>query len=183
MNLDEIRSKSIISGWFSDRRKPILLPNIFGIVLIASLLLGCSQSSEIDPSPTPTATIVPTPLPLPTFNVAVIDVMIHDSYYGESDTNLTNPPVWNVPANADVILNLENQGNLKHNWAIVKKDAKIPVPYQEAQVGDILLYGIGMVYKDSKTTVTFSAPESGEYTVICTVSGHYPTMQGRLVVK
>jgi hypothetical protein len=124
-----------------------------------------------------------TPIPVPTFNAAMIDVLIHDSYYGDTDTNLTKPPVWTVPANSDVILNLDNKGKLKHNWAIVKKGAPIPSPYQEGQGGDILLFGVGMVYHNSKTTVTFSAPEPGEYVVICTVSGHYPMMQGRLVVK
>lgn len=183
MNLDEIRRKFMLSSWFSPKRKPVLIPNLFSIILVICFVLGCSQASENEPPPTVVATVAPTPLPLPTFNAAVIDVVIHDSYYGDSDTNLTNPPVWSVPVNADVILNLENLGILKHNWAIVKKDAKIPVPYQEGQVGDILLYGIGMVYRDSKTTVTFTAPEAGEYIVICTVSGHYPTMQGRLVVK
>lgn len=183
MNLDEIRRKSVMSSWLSARGKPTLIPNLFSIILVVCFVLGCSQASENEPPPTTVPTVVPTPLPLPTFNAAVIDVVIHDSYYGEIDTNLTDPPIWSVPVNADVILNLENLGILKHNWAIVKKDAKIPVPYQEGQVGDILLYGIGMVYKDSKTTVTFTAPEAGEYIVICTVSGHYPTMQGRLVVK
>lgn len=128
---------------------------------------------------TPSATAAPEP----TFNAAVLNVVIHDSYYGNTDTNLTNPPVWTVPANSDVILSIENKGNLKHNWAIVKQGTKIPAPYQEGQAGNILLYGVGMVYRNSQTTATFTAPPPGEYTVICTVSGHYPMMQGRLVVK
>jgi hypothetical protein len=131
----------------------------------------------------PTAVNTPTPLPLPTFHVAMLDVVMRDYYYGDKDTNLASPPIWTIPANADVILNLENKGTFKHNWAIVKKGATIPLPYKEGQAGDILLYGVGMVYTNSKTTVTFTAPEPGEYVVICTVSGHYPTMQGRLVVK
>ncbi len=124
-----------------------------------------------------------TALPVPIFNAALINILIHDSYYGDADTNLTNPPVWTVPAHADVIVTLENKGTLKHNWAIVKKGATIPAPYEEGQAGNILLYGVGMVYHNSQTTATFTAPEPGEYIVICTVSGHYPTMQGRLVVK
>ncbi|MCX6050430.1 MAG: sulfocyanin-like copper-binding protein [Chloroflexi bacterium] len=124
-----------------------------------------------------------TALPAPTFNAALLNVLIHDSYYGDADTNLTNPPVWTVPANSDVIVTIENKGTLKHNWAIVKKGASVPAPYEEGQAGNILLYGVGMVYHNSQTTATFTAPEPGEYMVICTVSGHYPKMQGRLIVK
>ncbi|MEZ4864047.1 MAG: sulfocyanin-like copper-binding protein [Caldilineaceae bacterium] len=116
-------------------------------------------------------------------DVTVLDVVIHDSYYGDTDTNLTNPPTWTVNAGGDVVVNIVNQGELKHNWAIVKPGITVPVPYEEGQAGDIILHGIGMVYSNSQTTTTFRAPEPGAYQVICTVSGHYPTMQGRLIVK
>ncbi|MFN8494078.1 MAG: sulfocyanin-like copper-binding protein [Caldilineaceae bacterium] len=158
---------------------------IFVAVIFAGIAASCSfgQSNNSGAAGQPTATTRPTPLPVPTFHVAILDIMMRDYYYGDSDTNISNPPIWTVPKDADVILTLENQGTYKHNWAIVKKGSKIPNPYKEGQGGDIILYGVGMVYSNSKTTVTFSAPAPGEYTIICTVSGHYPTMQGRLVVK
>ena len=115
-------------------------------------------------------------------NITMLNVDMYDSYYGNSDTNMSEPPVWSVPANSDVVVNLVNHGSYAHNWAIVKKDVTVPVPYEEGQAGDIILHGIGMVYNNSQTTITFSAPDLGEYQVICTVSGHYPFMQGRLLV-
>jgi len=115
-------------------------------------------------------------------NVTVLDVDMYDSYYGESDTNMSDPPRWTIAAGADVVVNLINHGSYDHNWAIVKKGVTVPVPYEEGQAGDIVLHGIGMVYNNSQTTITFSAPDIGEYQVICTVSGHYPLMQGRLLV-
>lgn len=115
-------------------------------------------------------------------DVTMFTVDMYDSYYGESDTNLTAPPVWSVKAGADVVVNLINHGAFSHNWAIVKKGATVPVPYEEGQSGNILLHGVGMVYSNSQTTITFTAPDAGEYQVICTVSGHYPLMQGRLQV-
>lgn len=115
-------------------------------------------------------------------NVEVLNVDMYDSYYGANDTNLTEPPVWTVKSGADVVVNLVNHGILDHNWAVVKKGITVPVPYEEGQAGDIILHGIGMVYNNSQTTITFTAPESGEYQVICTVSGHYPFMQGKLQV-
>lgn len=115
-------------------------------------------------------------------DVTLLNVDMYDSYYGDDDTNLTNPPIWNVKAGADVVVNLVNHGSYNHNWAIVKQGAQVPVPYEEGQAGDILLHGIGMVYGNSQTTITFTAPDAGEYQIICTVSGHYPLMQGRLEV-
>lgn len=115
-------------------------------------------------------------------NVALLTVEMYDNYYGASDDNLTNPPVWSVPAGADVVATLSNHGRRNHNWAIVKPGAAIPIPYKEGQGGDIILHGIGMVYGNSQTTITFTAPDPGEYMVICTVDGHYPEMQGRLLI-
>lgn len=115
-------------------------------------------------------------------NVALLTVDMNDNYYGASDDNLANPPVWSIQAGVDVIATLSNHGRRNHNWAIVKPGASIPIPYKEGQGGDIILHGIGMVYSNSQTTITFTAPEPGEYMVICTVDGHYPEMQGRLLI-
>ena len=115
-------------------------------------------------------------------DVVMFNVDMYDSYYGTSDTNLTAPPVWTVQSGADVVVNILNHGLLDHNWAVIKKGVTIPVPYEEGQAGDIVLHGVGMVYNNSQTTITFIAPESGEYQVICTVAGHYPFMQGKLRV-
>jgi uncharacterized cupredoxin-like copper-binding protein len=115
-------------------------------------------------------------------NVRLLTIDIYDSFYGEADTNLIDPPVWTVGVGMDVVATIINHGELDHNWAVVKQGAKIPIPYEEGQGGDIILHGIGMVYGNSQTTITFTAPEPGEYMVICTVGGHYPAMQGRLRV-
>jgi plastocyanin len=142
-----------------------------------SLLLVCScMNSDTSTTPNPNQ-----PAAINT-NVALVTIDMYDNYYGEADNNLTNPPVWSVAVGADVVATLINHGRRNHNWAIIKQGATIPIPYEEGQGGDILLHGIGMVYSNSQTTVTFSVPEPGEYMVICTVSGHYPEMQGRLVV-
>ena len=34
-----------------------------------------------------------------------------------------------------------------------------------------------------QTTITFTAPSSGEYDFICSFPGHYGLMQGRLIVQ
>lgn len=114
--------------------------------------------------------------------VVTFDVLMNDSYYGYSDSNIVSPPVWTVPRDVDIVMNFDNKGKLKHNWAIVKAGTAIPVPFEYEQHPEILLYDAGMLYSNSKSTITIMAPEMGTYQVICTVSGHYPFMQGKLVV-
>lgn len=143
---------------------------------LAALLFCSSCMGTGDPSTTEAKRVAPMT------DVALVDVTMHDNYYGDSNQNLTAPPVWTVPAGTDVVATLTNQGRRNHNWAIVKPGASIPVPYEDGQAGEIILHGIGMVYGNSQTTITFTAPEPGEYMVICTVNGHYPEMQGRLLV-
>lgn len=143
-----------------------------------SLCLLCVSCMGGNDSPSP-KTNQPTGL---NANVALLTVDMYDNYYGQSDDNLTNPPVWSVATGADVVATLINHGQRNHNWAIVRAGVAVPIPYEEGQGGNILLHGIGMVYSNSQTTSTFIAPEPGEYMVICTVSGHYPAMQGRLLV-
>ena len=117
-------------------------------------------------------------------DITSINIIINDNFYGENDTNLTEPPVWTVPSGADVVATMNNLGNLTHNWAIIRKDESIPVPFNEGQSSNIIEYGAGMIYGQNHTTMTFTAPEElGTYLVICTVPGHYPSMQGRLQVK
>ncbi len=65
----------------------------------------------------------------------------------------------------------------------MKPGAEVPNPFIETEHADRLLFDAGVVDGGGKETVTFTAPEPGEYLVICTVSGHYPIMQGKLVVK
>lgn len=116
-------------------------------------------------------------------NTATIEVVEHDIYYGDSPDNQENPPVWTVPAGAEVTIDITNTGALEHNWAVVEPGAEVPVPYDPAADSGIIMYDTGLIDPNSSSTAVFTAPvEPGEYTVICTVAGHYPGMQGRLVV-
>lgn len=114
-----------------------------------------------------------------------IAVETHDIYFGKENDNVENPPVWAVPSGAEVKVNLANLGNLEHDWAIVKADAELPQTITaETDLSPLLLFDAGKMESGSEKTVTFTAPsEPGDYLVICTVPGHYPTMQGRLEVK
>lgn len=157
---------------------------LYGTLVLAMLLLAaCGGSATPTPTPAPT----PTPTPVPSAQqviAATLDVIMHDIYFGDDSNNINNPPVWRVPAGAQVTVNLDNQGALEHNWAVVKQGAELPIPFMPDQNKDLLLWEAGVLQAGQKASETFTAPsEPGEYIVICTVAGHYPAMQGRLVVE
>ena len=113
----------------------------------------------------------------------VIVVDMHDIYFGDSDDNVENPPLWRVSAGADVTIRMDNMGALEHNWAVLKAGEEIPVSFDESEHGDKLLFSAGNVAGGASNEVSFTAPEPGEYNVLCTVPGHSALMQGRLVVE
>lgn len=109
---------------------------------------------------------------------------MNDLYFGDTNDNLNNPPVWTVTNGAEVTVTVENRsGALQHNWATSKLDAVIPQPFVGGEGLDIVLLDSGVVDTGQSSTITFTAPAVGEYLVICTVPGHYPVMQGKLVVE
>jgi uncharacterized cupredoxin-like copper-binding protein len=114
---------------------------------------------------------------------ATLEIAMGDLYFGATPDNLQNPPVWTVNAGDNVQLNLKNSGGLQHNWAIVKQGSEVPVPYMDDKDSGIILWQAGLVDPGADKSETLTAPAAGEYTVICTVAGHYPSMQGKLVVK
>jgi plastocyanin len=135
-------------------------------VFIALFLVACGGESDSEPQ----------------VDFVTLDVVQNDIYYGDTPDNADNPVVWTVPTGADVTVNLVNNGALEHNFAVVKLGETIPAVYNSETDSGILLTEGGLVAGGESATKTFTAPEPGEYTVICTVAGHYPSMQGRLVV-
>ena len=149
---------------------------VLSLVIAALVLAGCG-GSEPAPTPTPAAAVAGD-------STAVIDVAMHDIYFGANNDNIANPPVWTVKAGEEVTLNLDNQGGLEHNWAIIKQGVEMPVPFMPDQNEDLILWAAGVLKAGEKKSEPFPAPaEAGEYLVICTVAGHFPVMQGKLVVQ
>lgn len=144
--------------------------------LLTALLLvaGCGGGAS-EPTPAPAAGSAQEML-------TQIDVLMHDIYFGEENNNVEKPPVWTVKAGEEVTVNSDNKGGLEHSWAVLKAGVEAPMPFTEAN-NNLLIATTGNILANTKHTTTFTAPEAGEYIVICTVAGHYPVMQGRLVVK
>jgi uncharacterized cupredoxin-like copper-binding protein len=138
------------------------------LVLIALLLAACG-GGESTPAPAPTE---PAAGSAQAELAATLDILMKDIYFGDNSDNLGNPPVWTVAAGSEVSLNLVNKGGLEHNWAVVKPGSELP---KVITAGNLL--------GGKSLTEPFTAPAAGEYLVICTVAGHYPAMQGKLIVQ
>jgi uncharacterized cupredoxin-like copper-binding protein len=153
---------------------------IFVVLLLAiGVLAACGGGGDEEP----VATEAAAPPSAQQAIAAVLEVTMADLYYGETPDNLTNPPVWTVKAGDAVQVNMTNKGALQHNWAIAKLGSEVPVPFMPETNGDLLEWDAGLVDPGEQATATFTAPVAGEYQVICTVAGHYPSMQGKLVVQ
>jgi uncharacterized cupredoxin-like copper-binding protein len=151
-----------------------LIALLSGMLFVAAC--GATTPAPTSPPPPPPTEAKPAG--------AAITVVMKDIYYGEENTNADHPPTWEVSAGSEVALSLDNQGALEHDWAIVKAGETVPTPFMLAESKEILLFEAGAVAAGSTHEATFTAPaEPGEYVVICTVAGHYPLMQGRLVVE
>lgn len=155
----------------------------FLFTLLAATMLGLAACGGGSSTPTPAPAPAADAPSAQEVIAATIDVAMHDIYYGANNDNIANPPVWNAAAGTEVTLNLDNQGGLEHSWAIVKKDTELPMPFLADEYKDLILWASTNVQAGQKPTETFTAPEVGEYLVICTVAGHFPVMQGKLVVQ
>ncbi len=113
----------------------------------------------------------------------ILTVVMNDNYYDVENSNIDNPPVWTVPAGQPIAVTLENMGNARHNWVIIKQGSEITPQMDEDEKEADALFNSGKISGGDRETVAFTAPEVGEYLVICSVAGHYPNMQGRLVVE
>lgn len=113
-----------------------------------------------------------------------LEIIMNDIFFGEEPDNAANPPSWTVEAGSLVSVRAQNNGSLDHNWAIVKAGVTLPAAVNDpAEVEDDILFDIGVVAGGDSYNRPFTAPEAGTYTIICTVAGHYPAMQGTLVVE
>jgi uncharacterized cupredoxin-like copper-binding protein len=89
-----------------------------------------------------------------------------------------------VPPGAEITVTVDNVGSVEHNWIVLQEGIQIEA---EADIPDdrsgFELEKTGLVDAGGSSSVTFTAPESGIYQIICDVPGHFTAgMEGRLRV-
>lgn len=73
---------------------------------------------------------------------------------------------FKVEEGQQVVINLQNDGKMPHDFALRKTEIRT-----------------SLVKPGESTQLKFTAPDSGEYEVLCTVSGHYDRgMKAKFIV-
>jgi uncharacterized cupredoxin-like copper-binding protein len=147
------------------------------------VIVACGGNEEA----TPTLSSTPTSVPVAAETALApeeIAVRMGDLFFGDSNDNMHNPPIWTVTSGAEVTVATENRSEaLQHNWTVVKLNATVPEPFLGDKQMEVILVDTGVIDSGKTDAFTFTPPATDEYKVICTVPGHYPSMQGTLVVK
>lgn len=82
-----------------------------------------------------------------------------------------DPAEWSVSAGEEISLTAINAGYLEHEFVIVKAGNEITSAAEYSE-GDAY-WETGVVAGQSTSEFTFTAPEAGEYQVICTIDNHF----------
>jgi plastocyanin len=119
---------------------------LFITIMLAGLLLAACGGDTSPASPDP----------------VTIDVAGYDDFRFD-------PNSITVQSGADVTINFQNAGALEHNWMLVSQ----AVDVASATEADALAgANTGVLGAGESTSITFTAPPAGTYTVVCTVPGH-----------
>lgn len=161
------------------------------LFLSTSLLIGCGgeskkseekQSIKINSSS----------------NEKVKEEGISEVYLSGSDQMKYNKSQITVTAGDEVVLTFEHAGKLPkevmgHNFVLLKKGTNVQEFGQEAleykdndyipEGSDVIIVHTEMLGGGQKTTITFQAPEKGDYDFVCSFPGHVALMNGIFTVE
>ena len=161
------------------------------LFLSTSLLIGCggeSKKSEEKQSIKINSTS----------NEKVKEEGISEVYLSGSDQMKYNKSQITVSAGDEVVLTFEHIGKLPkesmgHNFVLLKKGTNVQEFGQEAleykdndyipEDSDVIIVHTDMLGGGQKTTITFQAPEKGDYDFICSFPGHVALMNGIFTVE
>lgn len=93
------------------------------------------------------------------------------------------PSTFEVPAGAEVTLNLKNSGTLEHEWVIMKLGTDATMPFDDDDEPNV--FWEAEADHGESLTFTFTAPtEPGVYNIVCGTPAHLEQgMRGTLTVK
>jgi uncharacterized cupredoxin-like copper-binding protein len=93
------------------------------------------------------------------------------------------PDTIEVPAEAEVTINLNNVGTLEHEMVIMVFGKEVTIPFDDDDEPNI--YWEHELEPGASEAVVFTAPsEPGEYQIVCGIPAHLEQgMVGKLIVK
>jgi azurin len=147
------------------------------------------------PTPRPTPAVTPAPGATPTPTPAKVDLTV-ETATGAQDFHYA-PNTLSAPAGSTITLKFANKTNpddeVGHNWVLVKPGQEDAVLATSVKAGDDndwldpkdpgVIAATKLIEGNASDTVTFTAPEPGTYTFLCTFPDHATGgMKGTLTV-
>lgn len=116
------------------------------VVVLSGLLISCSGSMGGGPSTT-------------------LHVDMNEFVFEPTD--------FRIPAGEQITLELENSGEIEHDFLILKKGIEVKGKFDhDKQMGDVFFHA--MLQPQKSGTFTFTAPsEPGDYQIVCGIAGHF----------
>lgn len=105
---------------------------------------------------------------------------------GEIDATATDfefdPASWTVNAGEEFTIDFTNDGNVDHEWAVIKLDDDLDSEADFTE--DKVLFEVEAIDAGTSTSEAFTVEEAGTYQVICAIDTHFDAgMEGSLVVE
>ena len=93
-----------------------------------------------------------------------------------------DPTAWTVPAGEEFTIDFTNDGNVEHEWAVLKAGDDITSEDEFAE--EKVLFEVEAIAAGTDTSEAFTVAEAGEYQVICAIETHFDAgMEGTLTVE
>ncbi len=166
---------------------------LLSLLVIASLgWIGCGNTTEPAPAPE-----VEAPAPEPTAEVVEEETAEGTIVIESNDLMQYDITAFEVKAGEEVTLTLKHVGKMAkelmgHNIvilnsggttkdfgdAVMTNGGSVENGYVPEALADQVLASTELIGGGEETTITFTAPEAGEYAFLCTFPGHYATMKG-----
>jgi uncharacterized cupredoxin-like copper-binding protein len=97
------------------------------------------------------------------------------------------PNSWEIAAGETITINLDNEGAVEHEWVLLRPGVTISdeseLPATEEELLADFVYWEDELEPGESKSLTFTAPEIGEYQIICAIESHFDAgMKGTLTV-
>jgi plastocyanin len=91
-----------------------------------------------------------------------------------------DPTDWTVPTGEEFTIDFTNDGNVEHEWAVMKEPIESEADFTEEGV----LFEVEAIPAGDNTTEAFTVADAGEYQVVCAIETHFDAgMEGTLTVE